>query len=173
MTFKDDKRQYEYEHLLAYEIELTKSRWTVFAALFSVSLLIPVIALKDASHIQALEPWAKYAIALGFLVFLTASYHYWWYHRISHRIRNRLKEIEELEDITIIRIRKRPELFGCIRIHFHWMLLILAIAYAFLTSQIVGPILFLYFIGVLALAFVALAIIYNIKTLLGKKDRNL
>jgi len=158
MKFTNEKLKYEYEKLFDYDIELTKLRWTVFAALFSVSLLIPGFALKDTTGIQSLEPWAKYAIAFGFLVYLAAYYHYWWFHRISHLIRKRLKEIEELEDIKIIRIRKRPKI-GPFKIYFHWMIWILGLAYAFLTYQIVGCTLFLYFIGVLIGTFIFIAVI--------------
>ena len=160
MKFKDEKSQYEYEKLLAYETELTKSRWTVFAVLFSVSLLIPGIALRGVVGVQSLDPWAKYAIAFGFLVYLTATYHYWWYHRISHRIRAKLKEIEENEGIVIMKIRERPKI-GPFKIHFHWMIWILGLAYALLTYLIVGTVFFLYFIGGLIISIFILAVIYS------------
>lgn len=162
MGFKDEneKKKYEYEKLFEYDLELTKLRWTVFAALFSVSLIIPGIVLRG--NVQELTPWAKYAIAFGFLVYLTATYHYLWHHRISHRIRDRLKEIEKSEKIDIITtVRKRP---GCrlFRPYFHWAIWILGLAYASLTFLIVGKVFFLYYIGSLIISIVILAVLYKI-----------
>lgn len=179
MKFKNEKLQYEYEKLFAYDIELTKLRWTVFAALFSVSLLIPGFALKDTTGIQSLEPWAKYAVAFGFLVYLAAYYHYWWFHRISHLIRKRLEEIEKSEDIKIIRIRIRPEIdlskickglkINPIKIYFHWMIWILGLAYAFLTYQIVGCPLFFFFIGVLIGVIIIIVVISKLWEIIKAK----
>lgn len=160
MKFKDEKKQYEYEKLFAYETELTKSRWTVFSALFSVSLIIPGIVLRGNRDVLPSEIWAKYTIIFGFLVYLTATFHYWWYHRISHRIRAKLKAIEESEGIEIIKIRVRPTI-GPFKIHFHWMIWILGLAYSILTFLIVGTIYFLYFIGTLLGAIIVLAAIYS------------
>ncbi|UCH93990.1 MAG: hypothetical protein JSV88_27490 [Candidatus Aminicenantes bacterium] len=158
MKFKDERRQYEYEKLFAYDIELTKFRWTVFAALFSVSLIMLGIALRGA--VESLKPWAKYAIAFGFLVYLTATYHYFWHHRVSHRIRDRLNEIEKIEGFDVITtVRKRPRFFAP---YFHWAILILGLAYAVLTFLIVGKVLFLYYIGGLIISIVILAVLYKI-----------
>jgi hypothetical protein len=156
MDFNDEKKKYEYEKLFAYDIELTKLRWTVFAALFTVSLIIPGIVLRGA--VQSLEPWAKYAISFGFLIYLTATYHYWWHHRISHCIRDKLKEIENEEGIDIIKtIRKRPP-----GLYFHWAIWILGLAYAILTLLIVGKVFFLYYIGSLIISIFILAVLYKI-----------
>lgn len=160
MDFKDEKKKYEYEKLFTYDIELTKSRWTVFATLFTVSLIIPGIVLRG--DVQSLALWAKYAIAFGFLVYLTATYHYFWHHRISHRIRDRLKEIEKSEKIDIITtVRKRPDC-RLFRPYFHWAIWILGLAYAYLTFLIVGKVLFLYYIGSLIISIVILAVLYKI-----------
>jgi len=160
MNFKDEKKKFEYEKLFAYEMELTKLRWTVFAALFSVSLIIPGIVLRG--DIKSLESWAKYATAFGFLVYLTATYHYFWLHRISHRIRDRLVEIEKNEGIDIITtVRKRPG-GGFLKPYFHWAIWILGAAYLYLTFLIVGKVFFLYYIGSLILSILILAVLYNI-----------
>jgi sterol desaturase/sphingolipid hydroxylase (fatty acid hydroxylase superfamily) len=156
MIFEDEKQQYVYEKLYAYDIELTKLRWAVFTALFSVSLIIAGLALKRDPGTQTFELWAKYAIAFGFLVYLTAAFHYWWHHRISHHIRKELKVIEEKTNIKIIRIRKRPS-----KLHFHWMIWILGLAYAFLTYKIVEVHFFLWFIGALIVALVFFAVLYR------------
>lgn len=168
MKFKDEneKHQYEYEKLFEYEVELTKSRWTVFAALFMVSLLIPGIVLKGAEDIKSLDPWAKYAIAFGFLVYLAAIYHYWWHHRISHRIRDRLKEIEEKEGIEIMIVARgeRPKIeIGSFKLYFyyHWSIWILGLAYGILTYLIVEKMFFLYYIGGLIASIVILAVVYK------------
>lgn len=154
MKFKDDKNQYEYEKLFAYDLELTKLRWTVFAALFSVSLLIPGLVFRAAEKAQEFSLWTKYAVVFGFLVYLTAMYHYWWHHKISHRIRKRLKEIEKKEGIEIMTaIRIRPKCF-CIKIYFHWAIWIMGLAYAILTSMIVKSLLFVYCVGGLILLII-------------------
>jgi len=124
MNFKDEKKKFEYEKLFAYEMELTKLRWTVFIALFlfSVSLIIAGFVLQG--NTSSLASWAKYAIAFGFLVYLTATYHYFWHHRISHRIRDRLLEIETSEGIDIItKVCKR--IGGFFRPYFHWAIWIM------------------------------------------------
>ncbi len=158
MKFKDDKNQYEYEKLFAYDLELTKLRWTVFAALFSVSLIILGLALNTAGKIPELKQWTKYAIAFGFLVYLTAAFHYWWHHKISHRIRRRLKELESsagIEIVKIIRIRPR---WCCFKIYFHWAIWIWGLAYAFLTFIIVKTLFFICFIGGLILLVIIFAL---------------
>lgn len=162
MEFKYPERKYEYEKLFEYEIELTKSRWTVFAALFSISLLIPGIVLKGSPGAQEIGLWEKCAIAFGFLVFLAAHYHYWWFHRISHFIRARLKEIEKEESIEIIIVRdcKRPKI-GPFHLYLHWMIWILDLAYAFLTFWIVGSKIFQYFIGGFLISILIFAVISN------------
>lgn len=162
MKFKNEKHEYEYEKLFTYEVELTKLRWIVFLVLFTVSLIIPGLALRGAENIQSLEPWAQYAIAFGFLVYLTAIYHYWWHHRISHRIRDRLKKIEEDEKIEIVNIiRVRPKCCG-FRLYFHWAIWIIGLAYALLTYLTVELVFFLYFIGGLIVSIFFLAMIYKI-----------
>lgn len=163
MKFKEEKHQFEYEKLFGYEIELTKSRWTVFAVLFTVSLLIPGIVLQGAEDIQSLDQWAKYAIAFGFLVFLAAVYHYWWHHRISHHIRDRLKEIEEKEGIEIMIVARgeRPKI-GPFYLYYHWSIWILGLAYAILTYLVVGEVFFLYYIGGLIAVIVIFALVYKL-----------
>lgn len=173
MVFKDPNRQYEYEKLFAYEIELTKSRWTVFAALFSISLLIPGIVLRGSSGIQEIGLWEKCAIAFGFLVFLAAHYHYWWFHRISHFIRAKLKDIEREEGIKIIIVRdsNRPKI-GPFYLYLHWMIWVLDLAYAFLTFRIVGCTIFLYFIAVLIASIFIFAVISNLGGWVKKTGNN-
>ena len=174
MKFKNAKHQYEYEKLLAYEIELTKTRWTVFAAFFSVSFVIAGFALRGGKDIQNLDPWSKYAIVFGFLVYLAATCHYFWYHKISHRIRSKLKEIETEEDLEIMKIRIRPKCCG-FSLHFHWVIYILGLAYAVLTCMAVGYVFFLYFIGALIVSVVILALIYKLlpeQPFEAKKEKN-
>lgn len=174
MKFENEKLQYEYEKLLAYEIELTKTRWTVFAAFFSVSFVIAGFALRGGKGIHDLDLWSKYAIAFGFLVYLAAAYHYFWYHAISHRIRAKLKKIENSQGIEIINIRIRPKCCG-LKIHFHWMIWIVGLAYSVLTCMAVGPLLFLIFTGALFISIVILALIYKClpdEPFEGKKEKN-
>jgi sterol desaturase/sphingolipid hydroxylase (fatty acid hydroxylase superfamily) len=162
MGFTDEKKKFEYEKLFAYDMELTKLRWAVFIALFLFSVSLIIVGFVLQGNTSSLASWAKYAIAFGFLVYLTATYHYFWHHRISHRIRDRLVEIEKSEGIDIITtVRKRPG-GGFLKPYFHWAIWIMGAAYLYLTFLIVGKVFFLYYIGSLILSILILAVVYNI-----------
>jgi hypothetical protein len=89
----------------------------------------------------------------SYSLFLTSFY-------VNNRLRPKFKKIEETEGIEIIKIRIRPTI-GPFKIHFHWMIWILGLAYALLTFLIVGTVFFLYFIGGLIISIFILAVIYS------------
>jgi hypothetical protein len=71
----------------------------------------------------------KSGIGFGWLIFMAGFYHYWWFHKRAHELRNRMCELEEKLSITVFKIRtKRPKFLG-IKIFYHWIIDVMALAY--------------------------------------------
>lgn len=120
----------EYEHLARLEQELVRNRWTAFTALVSVSFLVGGLALNQMSTLQPV--FGKAGFAFGWLIFVAAFYHYWWFHRKAHHIRHHLCDLEKELRIEVYLIRtRRPELAG-IKLYYHWAIDALALAYTLL-----------------------------------------
>jgi hypothetical protein len=120
----------EYEHAARLEQELVRNRWTFFTALLSVSFVVGGLTLNQMSALGPLL--GKAGFAFGWLIFIAAFYHYWWFHGKSHEIRERLCELEAKLDIEVYLIRtKRPRL-GPMKLYYHWAIDALAVAYTLL-----------------------------------------
>ena len=126
----------EYDYIFKLEQELNKTRWTVFAAFLSVSFIVAGLVLKE---ISALGPTLeKCGMTFGWLVFMAGFYHYWWFHKRAHELRDHMCELEEKLSIHVFRIRtRRPQVAG-IRIYYHWAVDAIAVAY----TVILGLVLF-------------------------------
>ena len=117
----------EYEHCARLEQELLKNRWTFFTALLSVSFVVGGLALNQ---FQALGPvLGKAAFGFGWLIFMAAFYHYWWFHAKSHDLRDHLCDIEKKLGVTVYLIRTRRPKLGPIPLYYHWAIDGLALAY--------------------------------------------
>jgi len=134
-------KKYEYERLSLLEQETTKLRLSTFTALLSISFLLPGLSLRtDGLKVSlgilglAIE---QLVFLLGFLFFCFAMFHYHWYHRIAHRYRRALKDLEAELGIEVYRLRKRPKL-GPLTFHFEWALHILGVIYGIITAVYVG-----------------------------------
>ncbi|MGH9741578.1 MAG: hypothetical protein ACRD51_04425 [Candidatus Acidiferrum sp.] len=149
----------EYERLCQLELETTKLRYTTFTALLSISFVIAGFAANaDSSAIQmfGLETSVrKLVFLLGFIFNLVSLFHYLWYHRYSHLYRKALKDIENSLGISVYRLRVRPQI-GPFKLHFVWVLYIVAIVYGFIVAVIVGGKLFFCCMAVIAVLYVVL-----------------
>jgi len=117
----------EYEHCARLEQELVRNRWTFFTALLSVSFVVGGLTLNQLETLGPLL--GKAGFAFGWLIFLAGYYHYWWFHKKSHDIRDHLCELEERLDIYVYRIRVRRPMLAGIKLYYHWVIDALAIAY--------------------------------------------
>jgi hypothetical protein len=118
----------EYRLTSFYETELYKNRWVVFTALFSTSFVLMGFALQKMSETGP-NLWHKLACTFALLIYAMGRYHYWWFHRISEKLRDRLVELEKDLGFKTYTLRKeRPKVFG-IRLHFNWIFRIISLAY--------------------------------------------
>jgi len=120
----------EYEHAARLEQELVRSRWTLFTALLSISFVVGGLTLNQLASLGPLL--GKAGFSFGWLIFLAGFYHYWWFHKKAHALRDHLCELEEELDIRVYRIRtQRPTIRG-VPLYYHWAIDALAVAYTFL-----------------------------------------
>ncbi|MEW5766116.1 MAG: hypothetical protein AB1797_00615 [bacterium] len=120
----------EYDYLFKLEQKLNKTRWTVFVAFLSVSFIVACLVLKEMATLGPL--FGKCGMTFGWLVFMAGFYHYWWFHRRAHELRNRMCELEKKLAISVFIIRtNRPQLWG-MKIYYHWAVDTMAIAYTFI-----------------------------------------
>lgn len=135
----------EYERLAQLELETTKLRYTTFTALLSISFVVAGLAANaSGAEIQifgTITSVRQLAFLLGFVFNLVSLFHYLWYHRYSHLYRKALKDLEETLGISVYRLRVRPQI-GPFKLHFVWVLYIVAIAYGCVVAVIVGGKLF-------------------------------
>lgn len=124
----------EYDYLFQLERDLNRTRWTVFTVFLSVSFIIAGLVLKEMS---ALGPMlGKCGMAFGWLVFMAGFYHYWWFHKRAHDLRDRMCEVEENLSISVFRIRaKRPQFRG-IKVYYHWAVDVMAVAYTLMLALV-------------------------------------
>jgi hypothetical protein len=123
----NDNKWKEYDYIFKLEQELNKTRWMVFTALLSVSFIIGGLVLKEAAALGPLL--TKSGMVFGWLIFMAGVYHYWWFHKKAHDLRDRMCELEEELSIEVFKIRtRRPKCLG-IKIFYHWAINVLALAY--------------------------------------------
>ena len=124
----------EYDYVFKLEQELNKTRWMVFTAFLSVSFIIAGLVLKE---IATLGPvLGKSGMTFGWLVFMAGFYHYWWFHKRAHELRDAMCGLEEKLAINVFRIRtKRPELGG-MKIYYHWAVDVMAVAYTLILGLV-------------------------------------
>jgi hypothetical protein len=117
----------EYEHGARLEQELVRNRWTFFTAMLTVSFVIGGLSLKER---LALGPALSSAgFAFGWLIFVAGFYHYCWFHKRAHDIRERLCKLEHDLDIDMYITRTRPFTIGGVQLRYYWAIVALAIAY--------------------------------------------
>ncbi|MBU0690697.1 hypothetical protein KKC97_01475 [bacterium] len=117
----------EYDYASKLEQELCRNRWVFFTAMLTVSLAVCGIALNQMDSATPL--FGKIAISFGWLIFAAAYYHYWWFHKITHRLRDHLCVLEKELKITVYIIRCDRTIHGCSALRYHWVIDILALAY--------------------------------------------
>jgi hypothetical protein len=117
----------EYDYIFQLEQELNKTRWMVFTALLSVSFIIAGLVLKEISTLGPIL--GKCGIAFGWMIFMAGFYHYWWFHKRAHELRDRLCELEEKLSISVFRIRSKRPVFHGVKIFYHWAIDVIAVAY--------------------------------------------
>jgi len=123
-----DKVQYEYQCCTELEQNLDSRRWGNFTTLISISFLVVGFAFGFFENII----YFKVGISFAYLIFLTAVYYYYWFHRISHNLREHLLELEKELNISIYQIRsKRPGFLG-IKIYFHWAINLWILVFTFI-----------------------------------------
>jgi len=124
----------EYDYVFQLEKELNKTRWMVFTAFLSVSFIIAGLVLKEMS---ALGPvLGKCGMTFGWLVFMAGFYHYWWFHRRAHNLRDHMCELEEKLSISVFRIRTERPRFKGIKIYYHWAVDAMAVAYTLMLGLV-------------------------------------
>src|SRR5574337_694951 len=131
MANSDLWREYELGSRL--EQELVRSRWTFFTAMLSVSFVVGGLSLAQSA---SLGPWLSRAgFAFGWIIFLAGYYHYWWFHRIAHSLRERLVQLEkelheqQQQHVEWYQIRaRRPRLVGR-ELYYHLGIDVLTVAY--------------------------------------------
>jgi divalent metal cation (Fe/Co/Zn/Cd) transporter len=139
-------RETEYEHLAALEKDTARTRHTTFAGILSVSFLLPGLALR-VSNRAVLTLFGEHqslghlVFFLGYLFYIFAIFHYEWYHRYSHRYRKALKELELELNISVYRLRVRPQI-GPLKFHYDWALYIIGLLYGAITASYVGWVFF-------------------------------
>jgi hypothetical protein len=109
----------EYENCARLEQELVRNRWTFFTALLSVSFVVGGLAL---TQLEALGPLlGKAGFAFGWLISAAAFYHYRWFHKKCHDLRERLCYLErEKLGIEVYLIRGRRPTFRGRELYYHW-----------------------------------------------------
>lgn len=83
----------EYDYAFKLEQELNKTRWMVFTAFLSVSFIIAGLVLKEMTTLGPVL--GKCGMTFGWLVFMVGFYHYWWFHRRAHELRDAMCALEE------------------------------------------------------------------------------
>lgn len=140
----------EYEALCLLEQETTQMRHNTFTALISISFVLAGLAFRNESTSVVQIPLAgtmtssQLAAAFGFMFYCFTVIHYAWYHRYSHRYRDRLKFLEVELDFMVYRNRQRPK-FRRAKFHFDWTLYIMGVIYFAAVLSFAGwrPIIFL------------------------------
>ena len=145
------QKEKEYEHLVRYEIELFKNRWTVFTALMSISFVLTGLGLKEFASND------KYLLLLvtcflsAFVAFI-ALFHYLYFHGLAHRIRHRGLILERDLRCKIFEIRKDHKDFKIKdgvkkkrRREFHFLIKAFTYAYMFILVLIMIVCLYLQF----------------------------
>jgi len=134
----------QYEQLAELERDTTKTRYTTFTAILSISFILPGLALRPEAegkvvHLPGFHDvtLSQVVFLLGFLFYLFALFHYAWHHRYSHHYRSALKNLEAKLGIKIYRLRVRPQIWR-FKFHFDWALHMLALVYGGLTAAYVG-----------------------------------
>jgi len=124
----------EYEALCQLEQETTNMRHNTFTALISISFVLTGLAFQNESSSDIQIPLvgtmttSQMAAAFGFMFYCFTVIHYSWYHRYSHRYRDRLKQLEVELDFRVYRNRRRP-IFRKAKFHFDWTLYIMGVIY--------------------------------------------
>jgi hypothetical protein len=117
----------EYDRCAHLEQALVRHRWTFFTVLFAAGLVIGGIMLGQRETFEPLL--SKAGFAFGYLIFVAGYYHYWWFHRKCHLLRDHLCDLERRLGIEVYIIREyRPRLW-VLPLHYHWAIDVLAIAY--------------------------------------------
>lgn len=124
----------EYEYTFKLENELNRTRWPLFTALLSISLVMTGLLLKELESLDTCL--GKYGMVFSWLIFMAAYVHYLWFHHRAHLLRERLYELEQKLDIKVFTISKQPVIFLGIRVRYHWMIHLLAVAYLVLLMLI-------------------------------------
>ncbi len=120
-----EKLQFEYQLCSEYERSLDNKRWSNFTILISTSFLI----IGFAFGFFEVKLYFKIGVGFAYLIFLTAVYYYFWFHRISHNLRDHLIELEKKMDLKIYQVRMmRPKFLG-IKLYFHWAIILWIAAY--------------------------------------------
>ena len=133
----------EYEALCQLEQETTQMRHNTFTALISISFVLTGLAFRNETSSVVQIPLAgtitssQLAAAFGFMFYCFTVVHYAWYHRYSHRYRDRLKQLEVELDFRVYRNRKRPTLRNA-KFHFDWTLYIMGVIYFFAVLSFAG-----------------------------------
>ena len=96
----------EYDHLIRYETELFKNRWAVFTTLLSISFIIVGFGLQQLASNES-NLFSKLVCSFGFLVYTLALYHYLWFHKLAHKLRNRGQELEKELEFKTYEIRNK------------------------------------------------------------------
>jgi hypothetical protein len=127
---------YEYERLSALERDMTRIRYTTFTALLAVSFVLPGLANSTGGGVVNLGglsiTLSKAVLVFGFLFYCFAVMHYLWYHEITEKFRERLKELEQTPlSIGVYSLWQRPE--WPILKRFHWALYALGFLYFVIT----------------------------------------
>ncbi len=124
----------EYDHCARLEQELVRNRWTFFTALLSVSFVVGGLTLNQ---LEALGPLlGKGGFAFGWLIFVAAFYHYWWFHKKAHDLREHLCDLERRLKIEVYIIRTRRPTVAGIKLYYHWSIDILALAYTLMLAAV-------------------------------------
>ncbi|NOT00905.1 MAG: hypothetical protein HOP29_09775 [Phycisphaerales bacterium] len=87
-----------------------------------------VVGGLTLNQLQALgRVLGKTGFAFGWLIFMSGFYHYWWFHRKSHDLRDHLCALEESLGIHVYRIRTRRPTIAGVKIYHHWAIDFLAV----------------------------------------------
>jgi len=126
----------EYDYAFKLEQELNKTRWMVFTAFLSLSFIIVGLVLKEMATLGPVL--GKCGMTFGWLVFMAGFYHYWWFHRRAHELRDTMCALEEKLAINVFRMRSRRPKFVGMKIYYHWAIDVMAIVYTFILVLILA-----------------------------------
>lgn len=82
----------EYNQTAQFEQEYTRLRWTVYTALTTVSFAITGFALSTLNSMDHIIKAITFFFA--WMIQVVATFFYWWMHKVSHRIRDYLEQLE-------------------------------------------------------------------------------